>query len=65
MDFSSAYVNVDINVGLYIEQPNGFEIGKNKVCKPNKSLYDLKHAGKLWNYVLDNFLMRIVFKNLM
>ena len=31
MDVSSAYLNADIDVDLYIEQPEGFEIGKNSL----------------------------------
>ena len=51
MDVSSAYLNADIDVDLYIEQPKDFEIGKNKVCKLKQSIYGLKQAGKLWNQV--------------
>ena len=32
---------------IYNEQPKGFEIRKNKVCKLKKSIYGLKQAGKL------------------
>ena len=51
IDVSSAYLIADVDVDLYIEQPKGFEIRKNKVCKLKKSLYGLKQAGKLWNQV--------------
>ena len=62
MDVSSAYLNADIDVDLYMEQPKGFEIRKNKVCKLTKSIYGLKQAGKLWNQVLDDFLVGIGFE---
>ena len=62
MDVSSVYLNAHIDVDLYIEQPKGFEIRKNKVCKLKKSLYGLKQAGKLWNQVLDDFLLGIRFE---
>ena len=40
MDVSSAYLHADIDVELlYIEQPKGFEIGKNKVCQLKNFLY--------------------------
>ena len=47
MDVSSAYLNADIDVDLYIDQPKGFEIEGDKVCKLKKSLYGWKQAGKL------------------
>ena len=62
IDVSSAYLNADIDVDLYIEQPKGFEIKKNKVCKLKKSIYGLKQAGKLWNQVSDDFLLGIGFE---
>ena len=62
MDVSSAYLNADIDVDLYIDQPKGFEIEGDKVCKLRKSLCGLKQAGKLWNQVLDDFLVGAGFE---
>ena len=62
LDVSSAYLNAHIDIDLYIEQPRGFEIRKNNVCKLKKSIYGLKQAGKLWNQVLDDFLLGIGFE---
>ena len=42
MYVSYAYLNAHIDVDLYIEQPKGFEIRKNTVCKLKKSIYGLK-----------------------
>lgn len=56
MDVTSAYLNADIDYTIYVEQPKGFEVGQNKVCSLNKSLYGLKQSGRMWNQVLNDFL---------
>ena len=61
-DVSSAYLNADIDVDLYIDQPKDFEIEGDKVCRLRKSLFGLKQAGKLWNQVLDDFLVGAGFE---
>ena len=61
MDVKTAYLNADIDCELYVEQPQGYiKSGKNcesLVCKLNKSLYGLKQSGRMWNNVLNSFLI--------
>jgi hypothetical protein len=49
MDVKTAFLYGDIDVEVYVEQPEGFgEIGKSdKVCKLNKALYGLKQSPSL------------------
>lgn len=46
MDVKTAYLNVDIDCEIFMEQPQGFvetnEKGETLVCKLKKSLYGLK-----------------------
>ena len=58
-DFSSAYLNADLEEDFYVEQPPGFEIpgkGSKLVFKLLKGLYGLKQARRCWNRTLDKFL---------
>ena len=44
MDVKSTFLNGDLEVEVYIEQPKGFILGndENFVCKLKKALYGLK-----------------------
>ena len=58
-DFSSPYLNADLEEDVYAEQPPGFEIpgkGSKLVCKLLKGVYGLKQVGRCWNRTLDEFL---------
>ena len=48
MDVKTAFLNVELEEEIYIEQPEGFVVpGKEKkVCKLIKSVYGLKQAPK-------------------
>jgi hypothetical protein len=47
-DVVSAYPNAYLSEELYIEQPEGFEDGTNRVCKLNRALYGLKQSAYEW-----------------
>ena len=55
-DVTAAYLNGDIDVELFMEQPPGFvktgAEGEKLVCRLRKSLYGLKQAGRIWNETL-------------
>ena len=55
-DVKSAYLNADLDIPQYCEQPPGFEDGTNKICRIDKALYGLKQAGRQWNIHLTNTL---------
>ena len=50
MDGKSAFLNDDLKEKVYVEQPPGFEISKqkDKVYRLHKALYGLKQAPKAW-----------------
>ena len=50
MDVKTAFLNGDLDVDLYMQQPEGFVIAGQEqlVCKLRKSIYGLKQAGRAW-----------------
>jgi hypothetical protein len=65
VDISYAFTNSDIDVEIYIEEPEGFKIkqgGKRLVCRLNKSLYELKQSSRLWGETLEKVLITLGFK---
>ena len=61
MDVKTTYLNATIDCEIYIEQPQGFRNGENRVGYLNKSFYGLKESGRMWNNVLNEFLKTIFF----
>lgn len=53
MDVVTAFLQGDLNEEIYMDQPEIFNDGTNRVCKLNKSIYGLKQAGRQWNIKLD------------
>ena len=63
VDISYAFTNSDIDVEIYMEQPEGFKQGKKgQVCRLNKSLYGLKQSSRLWGETLEKVLIKLGFK---
>jgi hypothetical protein len=50
IDFDTAFLNGKLEEQVYMEQPEGYEIGDPKVtvCRLVKSLYGLKQAARVW-----------------
>jgi len=62
IDISYAFTNSDIDVEIYMAQPQGFKQGsKNLVCKLNKSLYGLRQSPRLWGETLAKALSSLGF----
>lgn len=61
MDAVTAFLNAPIDEELYLEQPDGYVEGTNKVWKINKAIYGLKQSPKLWNKDVNSFLLSIGF----
>lgn len=47
-DVKTAFLYSDLHEEIYMNQPDGFNDGTNRVCKLKKSLYGLKQAPKKW-----------------
>ena len=58
MDVVAAFLAGDIDEEIYMEQPEGFEQGKDLVCLLNKSIYGLKQSARLWNQRMRNALLK-------
>ena len=50
MDVKTAFLNGELNENIYMEQPTCFFIQgqEHKVCKLNRSIYDLKQSSRQW-----------------
>ncbi|KAJ3474117.1 hypothetical protein NLI96_g12642 [Meripilus lineatus] len=65
IDISQAFLNGDLDVDIYMQQPEGFERGNpGDVVRLVKGLYGLKQAGRLWNQKLHSVLLQMGFKRL-
>lgn len=66
MDVKTAFLYGDIDVEVYVEQPDGFnESGQSdKVCKLRKALYGLKQSPRVWYFTLTTYLESLGFKPL-
>ena len=64
MDVVTAFLAGELEEEIYMEQPEGFEVGTKEedlVCRLRKSLYGLKQAPRVWNQKIWNFLKSIDF----
>ena len=58
MDVKSTFINGDLEEEVYIEQPEGFNLGNyaKLVCRLKNALYGLKQAPRALYYHLDKYL---------
>ena len=63
MDVKTAFLNGDLDVKLYMMQPEGFivEGQEEMVCELRKSLYGLKQAGRAWFEKINAALIQMDF----
>ena len=65
VDISYVFTNSDIDVEIYMKEPDGFKTkqgGKRIVYQLNKSLYGLKQSSQLWGETLEKVLITLGFK---
>lgn len=62
MDAITAFLQGSLDEMLFMEQPEGYKDGTNRVCRLNKAVYGLKQAGRQWNVKLDDALKRFGLK---
>ena len=63
MDVKSAYLNGNLEEEVYMKLPND-EIGQNRICRLNKSLYGLKQSGRAWFLKFNDAMKGLGFKNI-
>ena len=61
MDVKTAFLNGELTEEIYMEQPEGFQSGTNKVCRLKKSLYGLKQASRTWYQCINDYLLSVGF----
>jgi hypothetical protein len=65
MDVKTAFLNGDLDVDIYMEQPEGYSTAargeQRLVCKLQKALYGLKQAGRAWNEKILDALLQLQF----
>jgi hypothetical protein len=65
MDVVTAFLAGNLEEEIFMEQPEGFEIGSKEddlVCRLRKSIYGLKQAPRVWNQRIRHFLKSIGFE---
>lgn len=60
LDFVNAYLNSDLDEGVYTRYPDGFR-RPGKVLKLKKALYGLRRSGYLWQKQLQTRLTELGF----
>ena len=64
MDVVTAFLAGELEEEIFMEQPEGFEVGTTEddlVCRLRRSLYGLKQAPRVWNQRIRHFLKSIGF----
>ena len=57
MDVKIAFLNGELNEGVYMIQPEEFiSINESKVCKLQRSIYGLKQTSQSWNIYFDKMI---------
>ena len=55
-DVCTAFLYGDLEEEIYMEQPDGYSDGTDRVCLLQKGLYGLKQASRQWNLRFNSFL---------
>lgn len=61
MDVDCAFLNSEVKSEVFIEQPEGFHDGTDRVYLLNNSLYPLKEAPGNWYECFDEFIRSLGF----
>ena len=64
MDVVAAFLAGELEEEIYMEQPEGFEVDNDLVCRLRKRLYGLKQAPQIWNQRIRQYLKSIGFNQL-
>lgn len=61
MDVETAFLNGYVKSEVYVNQPEGYKTGDNKVYKLQKALYGLKESPRVWYDCFDIFIKTLNF----
>jgi hypothetical protein len=63
MDVKISFLNKVVEEEVYVEQPEGFEVGNKEthVCRLRRALHGLKQAPRAWYSRIDNYLREMGF----
>jgi hypothetical protein len=61
-DVKTAFLHGFIDKEIYMEQPEGYNDGSQRVCKLLRSLYGLKQSPRCWNKRFKDVLMNLEFQ---
>ena len=62
-DIKTAFLNGPLHEKVFMEQPDRYSDGSDRVCLLKKSLYGLKQAPRNWNQTFDEFVKSEGFKS--
>jgi len=62
LDIKTAFLNASVSEDIYVQAPQGMNIGRDNVLKLNKALYGIKQAPHEWNNNIDSFIISLGFK---
>jgi len=64
LDIKTAFLNGELeqDLDIYMEQPKGFEVPGDLVCRLNKAIYGLKQAPRVWSEQLRKVVGQIGFE---
>jgi len=54
-DIKTAFLNSPIEEDIYMQQPEGYEDGSNRVCHLKRGIYGLKQSSRNWNNKFHEF----------
>lgn len=61
-DIKTAFLNGKLSETIYMQQPEGYKNGTNRICKLERSLYGLKQASRCWHERFTAFLKKFNLK---
>ena len=62
LDISPAFLNEELEEQMFVDQPEGFVMEKNKVCRLKKAIYGLRQSAKAWQSRIHTVLIKLGFK---